>query len=272
MIAAVAAGFMFMSYAHAEDGPDSAIPDSIEAITASPESESKTSLSVDISAALFSKYVWRGQLINDENVFQPSTTLKYLGFTASLWSNLDITDYHDSDGEFTEYDWTLTYSGNMPGTDIINYTIGAIYYDFPDSDLNTTEVFGSLCLNTLLSPTISVYRDIDEYEGIYTSFGLSHNMEKIFMLGADMSVGMMLSANIGWGNGKYNEAYWNGLDENGFNDLTFTTAFPISFRRWLLTPCASYVALLDSNIRDADTYSANDSDFFFAGLTLSIGF
>jgi hypothetical protein len=229
------------------------------------------SLSTTVSACFMSKYIWRGQLIDDDYAFQPSVGLSYGGLSASLWGNLDMTDYHDNSGEFTEYDWTIGYAGKFPGIDILKYSVGVIYYHFPSSTLNTTEIYGGLGLDIPLSPTVTVYRDVDEYKGTYAAFSLSHSVEKIFELSPDMPVGLTASASIGWGNKAYNRGYWGGLDENALNDLTLALGFPMPVLGWTFTPSVNYVTLLDSDVRKADTY-ASRSDYFFTGLTLSKSF
>lgn len=234
------------------------------------------SLSTTVSACFMSKYIWRGQLYNDDYVMQPSVGVSYGGLSASLWGNLDMTDYNDNRGEFTEYDWTIGYADKFPGTDILKYSVGVIYYHFPSSAANTTEIYGGLGLDIPLSPTITVYRDTDVIEGTYAAFSVSHSVEKIFELSPDMPVGMTVSASVGWGNKAYNKGYWDGLNENAMQDLTVSVGFPIPILGWTFTPSINYVTLLDSDVRKADTYATsgkNDgSDYFFTGLTLSKSF
>jgi hypothetical protein len=265
----VITGIFLLAQAMAEDSMYSSI--STEEKPHVPEIAQRPSFSANASVALFSKYVWRGQLINDESVFQPNITMGYADFSASLWGNFDLTDYHDTSRVFNEYDWTLSYAGYCPFSDIMQYSIGAIYYDFPRS-ANTTEIFGTLGLNISLNPIISLYRDLDEYEGTYMSFALSHSEEKLFGLDSNIPVGMTLTGSLGWGNKTYNKEYWGRLDKSAFNDLTLTAAFPIAIGTWIISPCANYVTLLDSDVRDAETYSEDDNDFFFVGLTLTKGF
>jgi len=229
------------------------------------------SLSTTVTACFVSKYIWRGQVLNDDYAFQPSVGLSYGGLSASLWGNLDMTDYQNNSGEFTEYDWTIGYADKFSGIDILQYSVGVIYYDFPSSTLNTTEVYGGLGLDIPLSPTVTIYRDVDEIKGTYAAFSLSHSVEKIFELSPDMPVGMTASASVGWGNKAYNRGYWSGLNENALNDLTVSIGFPVPVLGWTFTPSVNYVTLLDSDIRKADTY-ASRSDYFFTGLTLSKSF
>jgi hypothetical protein len=236
------------------------------------------SFSTTVSACFMSKYVWRGQLLNDDYVFQPSVGLSYGGLSASLWGNLDMTDYHDDNGEFTEYDWTIGYADKLPGVDILKYSVGVIYYHFPSTTVSTTEVYGGLGLDVPLSPTVTIYRDVDEIKGTYVAFSVSHSVEKIFELSSDMPVGMTASASVGWGNKTYNKGYWSNsddssksVDSSALNDLTLGLGFPVPVMGWTFTPSVNYVTLLNSDVRKADTY-ATRSDYFFTGLTLSKSF
>lgn len=227
--------------------------------------------SLSISTGLFSKYIWRGQLINDEFVFQPDVSLSYKGLTASLWTNIDLSDQNGNNGEFTEYDWTLLYEGNLLIYKTIKYSIGAIYYAFPKNIPDTTELFGSLGINIFLNPKINIYRDIDEYDGTYASFGLIHEFEKIFELNSNTHIGLTLYGNIGWGDKRYNKTYWSGYQDNAFNDLLFGASFPVKIGKWAINPSVNSVFLLDDKICDADTYSTKNNYLLFS-LEVSIDF
>jgi hypothetical protein len=236
------------------------------------------SLSTSVSAAFMSKYIWRGQLLNDDYVMQPSVGLAYGGLSASLWGNVDMTDYHDNDWEFTEYDWTVGYADKVPGLDFLKYSVGAIYYYFPSltDDGDTMEVYAGLGLDMPLSPTVTLYRDVDEGDCSYVALSVSHSIEKIFELSSDMPVGMSLSASMGWGNEAYNKFYW-GVEDSALNDLTMSVGFPVPVLGWTFTPSVSYVTLLDSDIRSSDFYETGytdkrGSDYVFTGLTLSKSF
>ncbi|MBN2513735.1 MAG: hypothetical protein JXB18_12425 [Sedimentisphaerales bacterium] len=246
--------------------------------TSVPTVSDEPALGVGVSAAFMSKYIWRGQLLNDDYVMQPSVGLTYGNWSASLWGNVDMTDYHDNDWEFTEYDWTIGYADKIPGFDILKYSMGAIYYYFPSvtDDSDTVEVYAGLGLDMPLSPTLTMYRDIDEGDGTYVAFSVSHAIEKIAELSPDMPVGMTASASLGWASEGYNKFYWGGLSESGMQDLTLSVGFPIPVLGWTLTPSINYVTLLDSDVRAADTYATysgnNDSDYVFTGITLSTSF
>lgn len=226
----------------------------------------------NLTSDFYSKYVWRGQLLNDDPVFQPGITVGYKGFTFGAWGNADLTDYTGNSGEFTEWDYTLSYGGKFSPDSKLNYSVGVIHYQFPSSELDTTEVFWGLSYETFLNPSITVYHDIDEAGGgIYANFGISHTIEKALKLSESVSADLVLGASVGWGNDEYNEWYW-GVDSARFNDLTLKASLPIALSNgWSVTPSFSYVMLIDGNIRDTDAYATN-SDYFIAGVSIGKSF
>ncbi len=54
----------------------------------------------EVTADFFSKYIWRGQKLNDDPVFQPGISATYGNLTAAIWGNLDLTNYNDRSGDF----------------------------------------------------------------------------------------------------------------------------------------------------------------------------
>jgi len=150
----------------------------------------------ELTSDFFSKYIWRGQNLNDDPVFQPGISATYGNFTSGIWGNLELTNANDKSGNFSELDYSLDYSSPMPGIESVRYSIGVIYYDFPGSYADgtrvpdTTEVYWGLNFDLLLSPSITVYHDVDEAEGTYISLAIEHSIEKIAELGPDTPVGM----------------------------------------------------------------------------------
>jgi outer membrane scaffolding protein for murein synthesis (MipA/OmpV family) len=212
-------------------------------------------VSVGLGADFMSKYVWRGQNLVDDWVFQPSVSASYKGLTGSIWGNLDMTDENDRSGEFTEVDYSVDYSGSVSGVDVLGYSIGAIYYDFPGSDVSgTTELYWGFSLDVPASPSITVYHDVDEADGIYASLGVSHSIEAT----EKIPVGIDLGATVGWGNKKYNEFYW-GTDGSELNDLVLSVGFPFEVAGVSVTPSVSYITLLGSDVKDSDAYDTDNS-------------
>ena len=117
--------------------------------------EEAESVSVGVTTDLLSKYIWRGQNVVDDWVLQPSVSVGYKGLTASVWANLDLMGDWVDDGEISEVDYTLDYSNTFGGQDVLGYSVGMIYYDFPNTPWEaTTEVYGGLTAALPLSPTI----------------------------------------------------------------------------------------------------------------------
>jgi hypothetical protein len=235
-----------------------------------------------ITSDFYSKYVWRGQLINDDYVFQPCISATYKGWTASIWGNVNTTDYGavDNSGEFTEYDLTLDYSGKFSEESKIGYSVGVIHYHFPSiAEYDTTELYWGFNFAVPLNPTIKVYHGLGNENGTYVNLGISHTFDDIIKLTDKIKGDLVLGASLGWADGTYNKDYWaNGDDptksvtHSGLNDLTFTAALPMELGGgWIFKPSLNYVTLVDSKIRDADTYSSS-SDYFFTGLSVSKSF
>lgn len=239
--------------------------------SASAEAEKET-LGFAFSADYFGKYVWRGQNLNDDPVFQPSISVSYGDLTATIWGSFDLSNYTGNSSDFYELDYSLDYSGSLPGFEGVGYSIGVIYYDFPGSTIkDTTELYWGFVFDLPLSPSITVYHDVDESEGSYVSLGFGHSIDKIAELSPDLPIGMEISVSLGWGSGSYNKYYW-GTDQSKMQDLTLAVSFPMEIGGgWTLAPSLNYVTLLSDDIRATDI-NRSESDYFFAGVSLSKSF
>lgn len=120
-----------------------------------------------------SRYVFRGVQFA-ETSFQPAINLSYGNFYLNAWLNLPIGDDDlvvTPGGE--ELDIIGGYS--FPLSDIVSADIGFTYYTFPDlasgffdvfeedgdgMGANTFEPYLGLSFDTVLSPSVYVYRDI----------------------------------------------------------------------------------------------------------------
>ncbi len=140
------------------------------------EDESPVSASADIS--IMSRYVWRGYVLSDSSlVAQPSVTVGYKGFGINLWGNLD-DGYNDGDvttkddSNFNETDLTLSYDWTF---DKFSFGVGYIYYGLEGAE-DTQELYYTVSYDTILSPTLTIYYDIDTVPGAYMLFGVSHSI------------------------------------------------------------------------------------------------
>ena len=222
--------------------------------------------SIEAGADFNSKYVWRGILVTDDPVLQPWITFAFKGFSFNIWANMDLTDVNGNNDEINEVDYTLDYSGEAGP---VGYSVGVIHYDFPNTDFAaTTEVYAGIGLDVPLSPTLTVYRDVDEVDGFYVTFDVSHSFENVVNFSETASMGIDLGAQISWGDDDYNMGYF-GVDSNGFNALTLTAGLPIAIGDHLsITPGVNYSYLIDSDIRDA----VDEEDNFWAGVSVGLAF
>ena len=239
------------------------------------ESSTAPEISVEFSSDFYGKYVWRGQNLNDDPVYQPGLSATLENLTAGIWGNVDLSDYNDRSGDFSELDYYLDYTDTLPGVEGISYSVGVVYYDFPGSAADgsrapdTTELYAGLSFDLPLSPSITVYHDVDEADGTYINLGISHSIEQIVTLGS-IPIGLDLSAGIGWASGSYNDYYW-GTNQSKMQDVSLSLALPFELFGWSISPSVNYVTLLSDDLRSTDAYDTA-SDYFFAGLSVSRAF
>jgi len=227
----------------------------------------------ELSADYSGKYIWRGQNLTDDPVFQPGISATYGNFTAGIWGNLDLTNINDRNGNFLEMDYYLDWSDDLPDVEGIGYSVGLIYYDFPGSYADgtrlpdTLEAYLGLNFDLPANPSITAYHDLDEAEGTYISLGIGHSVEQVLELSPGVPVGMDIGATLGWGSGSYDKYYW-GTDQSKINDLVLSVSFPIDISGLTITPSLNYVTLLSDDLRDTDIYGTA-SDFFFVSIGLT---
>ncbi len=227
--------------------------------------------SFEVAVDYFGKYIWRGQNLADDPVIQPGASVSIGGLTAGIWGNLETTSVNGQRGEFTEYDYSLDYSADVPFIDGVSYSVGVIHYYFPSAG-DTTELYWGFGFDLPLSPSVSVYHDVDDVDGTYVSVGIGHSIENVVELAPGIPVGVECSVSLGWGSASYNKAYWGtAADSAQLNDLALSVAFPIDVHGWSVVPSLNYVALVDDDVRSTDAFST-DSDYFIAGIGIAKSF
>ncbi len=221
-----------------------------------------------VTTDYFTKYIWRGQNLNDKSVFQPSVSIGKNGFTGSVWGNLDLTGENRNCGQFTEFDYSIDYSASVPDINGVSFSVGALYYDFPNTDSKpTTEVYGGLNFDLPLTPYVKLYRDVEEINGSYLQAGIGHSIEKIWEFSSKCYCGLQIGSSIGYGSSRYNKGYFDS-DSAKLNDWTSSVALPFCIGAWTIQPCINYSTMLSDSIRTA----TEKSDNFWAGLSISIEF
>ena len=225
---------------------------------------------VEITADYYGKYVWRGQNLDDDPAFQPGISATYEGFTFGIWGSMETTSYGGNSGEFTEVDEYIDYSGDVPGIEGLGFSVGLIYYDFPGTSFErTAEAYWGFSLDVPLSPSITVFHDIDEVDGMYASFSIGHSIENIIEFDEESGVSLELGASYGWADESYNQAYW-GITDSSANDLALSASLPFELGGWSICPSVNYVTLL-GDVKDSIA-SGVDDNFFYVGIGISKGF
>jgi hypothetical protein len=226
--------------------------------------EGRTSLprpDFGVNLTFVNKYVWRGMLLTDGPVFQPAATLGYKGASVNVWGNLDLNDVNDTAGEFNEIDLTLDYTHTIKEFSVSG---GLIYYDFPNTDFNSTmELYVAGGIDILLQPTITVYFDVDQVEGIYGTLGFSHSFD---LPDSDsVSWSLDLTTSVGLGSVQYVDYYF-GVHDAAFTDFYAEGSLPITiFDQLTISPYVGVTVVLDTALRAQTAQSDN----FLVGAILS---
>jgi len=246
----------------------------------------------EVAASILSAYIWRGQELSRHSVvIQPSATASYKGFTANIWGNMDTRAYAPGDekygSNFTETDVTLSYSRKFG---IVQVGGGYIYYGLaaaapggPDL-LDSQELFVSVGLDTILAPTLTVYKEIDHYHQWYATLGVSHTFalhEKVGLKLAATASYLLSTDETTYA--KYDSDSLATTDKfNNFHDGVVSISLPVNVISSLtVTPTVSYVFPLSDDakyemkargLQGAAVPSDRDSAYLYGGVTLSFAF
>ena len=254
------------------------------------QDEDKVTGEIDLS--VLSAYIWRGyEQTRNSAVIQPSATIGYKGFSFNVWGNLDTKPYSSANanygGKYTETDFTLSYAKKLGivqlGGGYIYYALGAPYSGAA-APLDSQEIFVTVALDTLLSPTLTAYKEIDHYHQWYFLLGVSHT----FAL--HEKVGLKLAATASYLKSE-DEATYAKYDSNSlattekysnFHDGTLSISVPVALTKSLtVTPLVSYVFPLCDDakyemkargLQGVSSPADRNSSFVYVGVTLSFAF
>lgn len=233
----------------------------------------------DLSVSALSKYVWRGfEYSNDSIVIQPSMTVGYKGFSANVWGNVD-TDVYSADptvsttNAWNETDFTLAYDWTVGP---VGMTAGYIYYGL-DGFEDTQEIFAKASLDTILAPTVAVYRDFDHAPAWYVTFGVSHSVPLTEKIGLDLGaqVGYLSADDVDDIEEVDSSFAGTGNEYSGFHDGLLTASITIPVGEYIsVTPGVNYSFPLSSKAGDlieSSSMSGKDN-FVYGGVTVSMAF
>lgn len=231
--------------------------------------------SADASVSILSKYVWRGyELSNDSIVIQPSITASYMGFGFNLWGNLDTEQdmdlFGNDDVNWNETDMTFSYDNSMG---MVSYSLGYIYYALDAAD-DTQEIYAGISLDTILAPTLTIYRDFAKYPGWYATLGISHSFQLTDTIALDAG------AHVSYLSADDEDTLADPDDPSDaysdFHDGQISLSISIPVTDYLsVTPELYYSFPLSSaasDIIEAGSASGDDDSFIYGGITLSMSF
>jgi hypothetical protein len=247
------------------------------------------------SVGAASAYVWRGyELSRNSVVIQPSMTIGYQGFSAGIWGNMDTKPYYGGtvagksySGDWNETDVTLSYTKSLGlfnlGAGYIYYGLGALNSDAADR-LDGQDIFITASLNTILAPTLTIYKDLDHYRNWYFLLGVSHSLELSEMIALNLAatVSYLLSTDPA----TYPKFDGNALPTadkfSNFHDGSLSVSLPVKATPYVtVTPAITYVFPLSDDakqemkglgLQGAAAPAGRDSSFAVGSLTVSVAF
>ncbi len=221
------------------------------------DAEPTSPISLDTSVGVFSDYMFRGQNLYAGNSIQPSAKLAYdtgdYGkFAGSVWMQIPGENGNQGLDNYVETDYTLSYELALKDA---TFSLGNVWYRYPHNPgraiVSTNEVYASIALNTLLTPTLTVYQDSDAYRAQYYELGISHQFQCASW--GDKS-GITPFASLGFATNA-EDIYHN----NGLETATIGAQFNLSLGDIGVVPVINYTFKIDDNTVNA----------FWAGVTLS---
>jgi hypothetical protein len=115
-------------------------------------------------------------------------------------------------------------------------------------------------LDTLLTPTLTIYRDYDAFDSWYLLLGISHSFELTDELSLDLA-------------GSVSYYDYDDTDYSELHDglISASMSFPIG-KYWSITPSLAYTFPLSSKAEVELMDMDGDDSHFIAGITFSISF
>ncbi|MEW5913503.1 MAG: TorF family putative porin [Thermodesulfobacteriota bacterium] len=237
-------------------------------LAASP-AQAKIEVKADMGVAFNSKYVWRGIVVVDDWVAQPSVTVSVGDFAFNVWADYMLTDQNNRKNEIDEIDLTASYAFSFGKFKV---PVGVIRYTFPHSAApDTTELFAGVSYDWIVTPSVTVYWDIDEAHGVYILGSLGYSLD-LPAPSKEVSWKLALAASIGYGTSDNNSFYYAGTDKSGFTDYSFIVSLPVSFAKYFtITPQVVFTGLVDSDIKDNMKATQDENNVYF-GVVFSASF
>ncbi len=221
----------------------------------------------DLNVAFLSQYVWRGYVYSrDSLVIQPSMTVAYKGVGVNLWGNLDTKQYtvdptdHET-SNFNETDLTLSYDGSVG---VLGYGAGYILYSV-DGYKDSHEFYAKASVSTLLTPTLTVYKETTGVQGWYAKLAVGHTFE------LTKDVKLALGASAGY---KDDEIAYKAMHDGV---LSATLSVPVA-QYITVSPQLYYSFPLSTKAKDnlkaanSGAIDKTKADFVYGGVAVDFAF
>lgn len=224
-------------------------------------------IDVQMSASVdyLDKYVWRGFLLDDDNVIQPAVTISANGFEGGFWGSWDVQNNDALSSDEVDGWIGYTFDCGFLGESWkkMSVSLGHTWYSFPEADAYSKEYYLGVSFDTFLSPYITWYKDYEDEsqggaDGNYIMVGIDHSFELIEKYGISMNIGL-----------EY------GYNDNAFIDgtgsyLLTTLGFNIPLTENVtMTPKIGYSVPFD----DLDSGGGNDqNEQLYGGVSLAFAF
>ena len=241
---------------------------------------------VTVEAALVSSHVWRGQVRNNDFVFQPQATISQYGVSLNIWANYDMgSNYLGIQGDTSEIDFSLAYTLPIDISEV-SFELGLINYQYPangagpgnvgSNNRSTTELFAKATVQSWKKyavPSMTIFGDIQQANGIYILF----DVVAPYQVSDYMWVEGGISA--GWGNTSYNDYYFGqngngtGTQDAGWNDFNFygNTSYEI-MENLTASLSLTYTFLNGGSIRSAAGNLYESKEKLWGGVNIAYDF
>lgn len=235
---------------------------------------------VTVEAALVSSHVWRGQVRNNDFVFQPQLTIAQYGVSLNVWANYDLgSNYLGIKGDTSEMDFSLAYTLPLDYSEV-SFDLGLINYQYPANGdggsrvgintRSTTELFARatvLSWKDYVIPSVTFFGDIAQADGVYMLFDVvaPYQVSDYLWIEAGMSAG--------WGNTSYNDYYFGDKQDKGWNDYNFYGNASYEVMENLTASLnLTYTLLEGGAIRDAGKQIYEAGEKFYGGVNVAYDF
>ncbi|PCJ63443.1 MAG: hypothetical protein COA79_01135 [Planctomycetota bacterium] len=242
-------------------------------------SEDSPNFSLDAWTGLYTSYLWRNVVKNNDPVNELGFALMASDYTFKINTLTDLTNYGvgvgygDQSFEFTEIDISLLYENHW--NDLL-YSIELKHYLFPNkftpilatgrfSNESTSELNFLFGYNVVASPSLLISYDLDEIGGLYIEIGVSHSIS-LEMLGYKTRANFSGALSIG--SAEFNK-YNYGVDSFAPSGLSIIANWEWMMNSfWIVKPEIGVSVPIDADITDAIEANTNVQSsavtFYFA--------